>query len=32
MGWLKKLGEDFKTYSNIFLSQEEIEKSIKDIS
>lgn len=27
----QQLGEDFKTYSNIFLSQEEIEKSIKDI-
>ena len=27
----QQLGEDFKTYSNIFLSQEEIEKSIKEI-
>lgn len=27
----QQLGDDFKTYSNIFLSQEEIEKSIKDI-
>lgn len=27
----QQLGEDFKTYSNIFLSQEEIEKSINDI-
>lgn len=27
----QELGEDFKTYSNIFLSQEEIEKCIKDI-
>lgn len=27
----QQLGEDFKTYSNIFLSKEEIEKSIKDI-
>lgn len=27
----QQLGEDFKTYSNIFLSQEEIEKNIKDI-
>ena len=27
----QQLGEDFKNYSNIFLSQEEIEKSIKDI-
>lgn len=27
----QQLGADFKTYSNIFLSQEEIEKSIKDI-
>ncbi len=27
----QQLGEDFKTYSNIFLTQEEIEKSIKEI-
>ena len=27
----QELGEDFKTYSNIFLSQEEIEKCIKAI-
>lgn len=27
----QQLGADFKTYSNIFLSQEEIEKSIKEI-
>ena len=27
----QQLGEDFKTYNNIFLSQEEIEKNIKDI-
>ena len=27
----EQLGEDFNTYSNIFLSKEEIEKSIKEI-
>lgn len=27
----QQLGEDFKTYSNIFLSQEEIENNIKEI-
>ncbi len=27
----QQLGEDFKNYSNIFLSKEEIERSIKDI-